>query len=222
MINNNLQQDISILQSAFKTFPTHWDGRESILELKQADYNWRQMEWIGWYFEYKAKQILKNDFAQGDKYENITFDLKKTINWDLKSSAIKTDNHKIILNDKIAMDLSIKEHKYHGEIIALCDVMYNDDNRTFQQWHTELKGGKSDYEKDREQRTSVSRYRKTQATLTEILLLVIQEKDLDNLLIMKQGRNSDGNPRNEKYMIDLEKIGDIEKYIVSFGGNNVL
>ena len=99
--------------------------------------------------------------------------MKGEINWDLKAKAIKSDDHKVILNDRAAMEDSIARHGFHGEIIALCDVEYNDINRSFQRWHSELKGGLSKYEKERKQRTSVSRYRKTKE-LTEILLLYLQ------------------------------------------------
>lgn len=112
------------------------------------------------------------------------------------------------------MKASIARHGFHGEIIALCDVEYNDINRSFQKWHSELKGGLSKYEKERKERTSVSRYRKTKAELTEILFVIFTSNDLSKLSIMKQGRNSNGKPRPEKYMLDLETIDQFyfEKY----------
>jgi len=140
--------------------------------------------------------------------------LKGAINWDLKAKAIKSDDQKVILNDKSAMEQSIENDGFHGEIIALCDVEYNDVNRSFQKWHNELKGGKSNYELERENRTSVSRYRKTKAELTEIILLVFKKNDLDVLATMKQGRNSNGMPRPEKYMLDLETIDNFENCII--------
>ncbi len=100
--------------------------------------------------------------------------------------------------------MSIAQYDAHGLIVALCDVEYNDDDRTFQRWQEELKGGKSRYEIEREQRTSVSRYRKTQAVLIEILFLVITSKNVKFLDFYHQGRNSDGTPRPPKYMLDLE------------------
>lgn len=121
---------------------------------------------------------------------------------------------KLFLNDREAMKASIARHGFHGEIIALCDVEYNDINRSFQKWHSELKGGLSKYEKERKERTSVSRYRKTKAELTEILFVIFTSNDLSKLSIMKQGRNSNGKPRPEKYMLDLETIDQFyfEKY----------
>ncbi|MDR1551971.1 MAG: hypothetical protein LBS69_00710 [Prevotellaceae bacterium] len=208
-------KDIEILKKELPELPQNWDGKECILKLKAADYNWKQMEWWAFYFEYEVKKLLADKFSfPGDRYNNVCFDLKRTINWDLKAKAIKSDETKIILNDKSAMDMSIEKSGCHGEIIALCDVEYNDINRTFQKWHTELKGGKSDYELAREDRTSVSRYRKTKAELIEIVLLILKKDDIDFLLTMKQGRNSNGKPRPEKYMLNLEKIDKFENYVI--------
>jgi len=209
------KKDIKTLKTSLISLPKFWDGKTCVLELKEADYNWRQMEWWAFYFEYKVQNLLVDKFSfPGDRYDNVSFDLKGAINWDLKASAIKSDNQKIILNDKSAMEQSIEKLGYHGEIIALCDVEYNDVDRSFQQWHTELKGGKSDYELARESRTSVSRYRKTKAELTEIVLLIFKAGDLDLLATMKQGINSNGKPRPEKYMLDLETIENYENYII--------
>jgi hypothetical protein len=205
--------DLKVFQECLKKLPKNWDGKDCILELKSADYQWRQMEWWAFYFEYKARQALQNRIQiPGDRFGNVTFDLKGTINWDLKASAIKTHNHVIILNDKEAMDLSVQREGFHGEIIALCDVEYNDQDRSFQKWHTELKGGKSRYELEREKRTAVSRYRKKRATLEEILFVILKPQDLENLNIMQQGRNSDGSPRKVKYMLNLEELDDLEFY----------
>jgi len=209
------KRDIETLAENFHALPTFWDGKTCVLELKEADYNWRQMEWWAFYFEYKMRQVLKGKFDfPGDDYNNTCFDMKGAINWDMKAKAIKSDETKVILNDVAAMQESIDRSGLHGEIIALCDVKYNDTDRTFQKWHTELKGGKSNYELERENRTSVSRYRKTEATLIEIVLLILRKENLDTLLIMRQGRNSNGKPRPEKYMLDLETIDKFENYII--------
>ncbi|MGI6370119.1 MAG: hypothetical protein GX372_04390 [Ignavibacteria bacterium] len=208
-------KDIEIFNDKLKFLPVAWDGKSCILELKDADYNWRQMEWWAFYFEFKAKQLLEKYFQfPGDKFDNVVFDLKGHINWDLKASAIKSHLHKIILNDINAMEQAIEKYGYHGEIIALCDVEYNDKDRSFQKWHTELKGGMSQYEKERKKRTSISRYRKTQAVLTEIIFLVIKADNLEILDIMRQGRNSNGMPRKEKYVLDLERINYFETHIL--------
>jgi hypothetical protein len=209
------KKDIKLFKANLINLPKYWDAKECVLELKEADYQWRQMEWWAFYFEYKVRNLLADKFLfPGDQYDNVSFDMKGAINWDLKAHAIKSNDHKVILNDKLAMEKSIGKLGYHGEIIALCDVEYNDNDRTFQKWHTDLKGGKSNYELAREERTSVSRYRKTKAELTEIILLLITKDNIDYLDTHKQGRNSNGSPRNPKYMLDIELIDKFENYII--------
>jgi hypothetical protein len=49
----------SIHDALWKNLSPLWDGQKAILMLKEADYQWKQMEWIGWFFEWKAKQVLR-------------------------------------------------------------------------------------------------------------------------------------------------------------------
>lgn len=203
----SFNQSLDEIKEKLKMLPKEWDGRECILELKKADYQWRQMEWWAFYFEYKCMLLLRDicEFP-GDRINRVTFDMKYHINFDLKAKAIKSDEHNVILNDTEAMELAIQEHGFHGEIIALCDVEYNDEDRTFQKWHSELKGGLSAYEKERIRRTATSRYRKVRAELCEVLIIVLEKKDLVKLDCYRQGRNANGKPRPPKYMINLEDV----------------
>ena len=148
----------SILRSS--KMPLHWKGKDCILELKSADCNWRQMEWIGFYFEYKFQTLFEKSFDfPGDNFNNVTFDLKGKINWDLKSHSLGKKGH-VILNDKIAMQKSIYKYGYHGDIIACLDVVKDDENDSFKKWHNDLKGELSRYEENRIKRTNKSRKRK--------------------------------------------------------------
>lgn len=206
-MSRTIREDVDVAIDRLGTIHHFWDGRKCILELKEAEYNWRQMEWIGWYFEWLCRQRLNSCFVMpGDRFGNVTFDTKGAINWDFKAKAIKTDSHVAILNDCEATERAIEQDGAYGIIVALLDVEYNDDKRTFQRWHTQLKGGLSRYEKERKSRTSVSRYRKTSATLQEILFAVIRRVDEEFIITHKQGRNSDGSPRRPKYAIDMEKM----------------
>lgn len=167
------REDVAIITNALKEMPVDWDGRRSILELKKNDYQWRQMEWLGFYFEFLCKKYLARvDFKiPGGKYGNVEFDSFRNINWDMKTSAItgKKGTGAIILNDKIATDKSLSDHGGHGIILARLDVECDDDNRKFQQWHNELKGGLSSYEKNRIKRNAGSRRRKTRGEVKQIL-----------------------------------------------------
>ncbi len=210
-MTKKFEDDLAVLKTKLAILPTEWEGKATILEMKEANFQWRQMEWWAFYFEMLCFRLLEGDFKKGNIYRTVTFDLKRSVNWDLKAKAIKSDKHDAILNDKQAMEESVAEHGEHGAIIALCDVEYNDVDRSFQLWHTELKGGKSKYESQREARTSVSRYRKTHATLIEVLFVRFTAENLPLLGTMKQGRNSNSKPRPEKYMLDLE---DLDEFLV--------
>jgi hypothetical protein len=213
-----IESDIGLLKDRLKGIKTAWDGRECVLEMKEADYNWRQMEWWGFYFELLCRRILVSDFEiPGERIGTVQFDMKGAVNWDMKAKAIKSDEHKCILNDSAAIAASVEKYGCHGVLIALCDVEYNDLDRSFQSWHSELKGGLSAYEKLRRARTSVSRYRKTRADLADLLFVRIDADAIERLDVMKQGRNSNGKPRPVKFMLDLESMDDLIVDQISFG-----
>jgi hypothetical protein len=96
--------DICIATRLLSDLPPEWDGKESVCKLKEANYNWRQMEWWSFYFEYLCLSRLRNQFTiPGDSFGKVktaSFDLKRTINWDLKAKAIKSDDHRSILKTK--------------------------------------------------------------------------------------------------------------------------
>jgi len=209
-MTSHFSRDIENAKAALATLPRDWDGKTCVLELKDAGFNWRQVEWWAFYFEYLCNSRLKTTFEiPGEMIGSTRFDLKGSVNWDLKAKAIKSDDHRCILNDKTALDESIKTYGEHGFMIALCDVEYNDEDRTFQKWRTELQGGPSDYTKKRIARTSTSRYRKTRAILNEILFFCLDAAALESLGEMRQGRNSNGKPRPLKYELNLENVDTI-------------
>ena len=202
--------DLKKIMPLLTDLPLRWDGKECILEMKKAQFQWKQMEWWAFYFELLCHNRLGSVLTMpGAKHGSVEWDGKGSINWDFKASAIKTDSHTVPLNDREAMNASIQEHGEHGLIICECDVEYNDCDRSFQQWREELAGGKSDYQKKREKRTDRSRYRKTLAVPVEILFLKFTSESIDRLGIMKQGRNSDGSARKYKYNINLNKCSDL-------------
>lgn len=213
--------DTTVAMKLLSDLPVHWDGKKSILELKEADYNWKQMEWPGFYFEWMCNNKLKQEFEiPGETINNVEFDAKRTINWDFKASSNQASSSLSILNDCQAMEMSMDRHGSHGLIIAKIDVEYDDENRSFQQWQEELKGGKSKYELRRIKRTSRSRLRKVNADLRKLYFVNIQKKYLDKLKKMKQGRNSNGKPRPPKYMIDVAKLEKFPHKKIEFDKTN--
>ncbi len=204
---------ISQLEEILAQMPVVWDGRKAILEMRDANYpHWRQMEWIGFYFQFlcdtKLPPLVK---IPGPKYGKVEFDGFSEIPWDFKAHPDKNanglDNNSVIVNDRIAIASAIKQFGEVGLILAIGEAKYNDENRSFKLWHQELKGGLSNFEKERILRKAHSRLRKTEFRLKEIKLILLDDKIVQGLGSFQEGfRNSDGSPRSAKVLVDINNI----------------
>ena len=69
--------------------PKLWDGKKVISEMKSAGYpHWKQMEWIGFYFQYLCEKHLPSVMQiPGPRYGNVSFDGMKDTPWDFKAHA---------------------------------------------------------------------------------------------------------------------------------------
>lgn len=196
-----------------------WDGRESILEMKESGYpQWKQMEWIGFYFQFLCERHLSDIMEiPGPKYGNVRFDAFKQIPWDFKAHAINTSSHQIIVNDSEATANGIKDYGAVGLILALGKVLYNDEDRTFQKWHEALKGGLSDYSLERIKRGAWSRLRKVSLDLQQISFIKITDDTLVKCGSFQEDfRNADGSPRRPKVLLNLEEIDEELVYFIEF------
>ncbi len=201
------------LEKLLGSMPAMWNGRKAILEMKKAGYpHWKQMEWIGFYFQFlcdtKLPSLVK---IPGPKYGRVEFDGFAEIPWDFKvhpnKNAKGQDNKNVIVNDSLAIAEAIKQFGGAGLILASGDAEYNDENRKFQIWHQKLKGGLSNFEKQRILRKAPSRLRKTAFKLSEIDLILLDDKTIQSLSLFQKGfRNSNGSPRNAKVLLDLDNV----------------
>jgi hypothetical protein len=200
--------------------PKIWDGKTCIEEMrKNGGRNWKQMEWIGFYFQFLCETKLNEIMTiPGPRYGRTGFDgYTDGIPWDFKAHAINTTSHQIIVNDSEATAHAIKEYGSVGLILAMGEVVYNDEARTFQKWHEKLKGGKSKYEKDRIARGAWSRLRKVSYDLKQIAFIQLTDDTLIKCGSFQYGfRNSNGNPRRKKVLIDLEKLNEEVIYFLDF------
>lgn len=202
-----------------KTLPKKWDGRRSIIEMRESNYpQWKQMEWIGFYFQFLCEKSLSSVMQiPGPKYGNVNFDAFKEIPFDFKSHAMNTSSHQIIVNDSKAIGEGIKDYGAVGLILALGKVLYNDDDRTFQKWHEELKGGMSDYSVRRIERGAWSRLRKVSFDLQQISFIKITDKTLIKCGSFQEDfRNADGKARRPKVLLNLEEIDKELQYFIEF------
>jgi len=213
---------IARLDECLQTFPHHWDGKAAITEMREGgSRNWRQMEWIGWYFEYLCQTRLVDALTiPGPTYGSASFDGFHEAPWDFKAHASNTSSHRIIVNDLEAIQEACEQYHAVGLILAVGEVVYNDrETRAFQKWHDEFKGGESYYVKARKERGAWSRLRKVEMTLQEIHLVRV-----DLGLVSRSGRfqkgfrNADGSARRAKLVIDLEHLDDEIIRTIKFSG----
>lgn len=196
---------IDKLAELLAEMPAEWEGHQAILEMKNAGYpHWKQMEWIGFHFQFlcdtKLSSIMK---IPGPKFGRVEFDGFCEIPWDFKVHPTKNakgqGSKSVIVNDRLATVQAIKKFGGAGLILAIGEAIYNDQNRSFQIWHQEQKGGLSNYEKERILRKAPSRLRKTAFRLSEIDLILLDDTMVKRLGSFQEGfRNSDGSPRNAK------------------------
>lgn len=206
----------SLLKSGVST---KWDGRKAILGMKEGgSRHWRQMEWIGFYFQFLCERVLSEVMTiPGPKYGNAEFDGFLEVPWDFKAHATNTSQHNVIVNDLEAVEAAIAEYGAVGVILAVGDVQYNDDDRTFQRWHSGLKGGKSKYELKRIERGAWSRLRKVRFDLKQISLIRLNRTTLSKCGSFQSAfRNADGGSRRAKVLVDLEKIREDVIHFVEF------
>jgi hypothetical protein len=198
-----------IAQRLASLLPRRWDGKECVSELKIADYQWRQMEWIGWWFEYRAKRILKEMGAdEGPEFGHVVFDCSFDGTWDFKSHPLGSGSGGwAYLNDESAVEACIRQGGHVGWIIAVGSAEY-DEGGEFKAWHDRLKGEESDYVRQGRQVGRRSRRRKSAFTLEEIVWFEFRDvASLANAIRigwmkrgMQQGqRNSGGTPRAPKF-----------------------
>jgi hypothetical protein len=199
--------------------PKQWDGKKAILDMKESGcHNWKQMEWIGFYFQFLCERLLNKVMDMpGPKYGNVKFDAFYEMPWDFKAHAMNTSSHQIIVNDSEATANGIRDYGAVGLILAVGEVIYNDEKRTFQRWHQALKGGRSTYEMDRIKRGAWSRLRKISFDLQQISFIKITDSTLIKCgSFQTDFRNANGRPRRAKVLIDLEDIDKELEYFIEF------
>lgn len=218
-LNNDRNARITneIFDRLMSQLPSVWEGKDAILFMKEnGSRNWRQMEWPGWFFEFMCGEILSRDSffeIPGKAYGRVSFDGFREINYDFKShSEFEGSTSKVPTNGYLEVEQAIEEFGQVCFIVACGDVEFDDDNQSFKKWHDELKGKKSAYVLRGEKEGRSSRRRKTKFFLNKILFLFVDKNTLPLVGSFQKGMvNSNGTPRNEKVMIDLNDIR-FEKY----------
>ena len=206
-----------IICPIIKKMPMHWDGKKCILEMKENNgRHWKQMEWIGWYFEYWCNRNLKGvmEMPYSKKYGNVSFDGYLKIPWDFKAHVTQSGD-KIIVNDLQAIKKAINDFGCVGLIIVNGSAAYDNELQDFKEWHDEQKGKITDYVLKNIERGAPSRRRKVSMKISKISFVKLDNDCLDKYGIKhNQGRNSNGKPRKPKVALDLTEICDCTEYVI--------
>lgn len=210
------EEVISLFDQLIKVLPKFVDGKKAILEMKDGgSRNWRQMEWIGFWFEFFLEKNLIPILggARGPTFGTTQFDFKKKFVWDLKAHPSGSNN--LILNDQIAIKNCIESEHGLGFIIISGTAKY-DSNGGFKKWHDKLKGGTSIYEKERVARGASSRRRKISFEPEQLHALWFDDIGEINSAV-KDGwlksfqtdmKNSNGKPRPAKFQFNLGTVSE--------------
>ena len=207
------------IEGALNSIPKVWDGKAAILEMKENGYShWRQMEWIGFYFQYLCERRLEKLFEfQTPTYGRASFDGFFHIPFDFKAHATNTSAHALVVNDEEAIMCALCSYGAVGLLIAVGDVVYNDADRSFLKWHEELKGQPSNYMLQNRARGAWMRLRKCSMTLRQIAIVELTEASLAKCgSFQTDFRNSNGNARRAKISIDLEKLDSEIIYCINY------
>jgi len=204
---------IEVLQ---RIMPRHVDGQQAIIQMRdEGSRNWKQMEWIGFWFEHLVERSVRPLIGGrvGPTVGRVTFDLQIDRVWDLKVHPEESGST-VILNDQEATDAVISDFGGLGFIVVWGNATYDDGDGSFKDWHDALKGGTSAYEVERIRRDAPSRRRKTafrpmgaKALWLPDLETVARAQRTGWLSDFQEGmRNSNGGGRRSKYKVNLEKV----------------
>jgi hypothetical protein len=220
------EEALTIRKLLINSIPKQWDGKASILEMKSSgSKQWKQMEWPGFYFEFKANQCLLEKFGTStpfklDSRRNVDFSHEGK-NWDFKHHTIQNNkNSWIPSNDVEFIEHCIQKTGHWGLIVGVGDSVMGEKSRTceFRVWHTNLGGGPSEYSRRKTAEGANTRARKISSNLEEIFLIEFTSIGQLNFAIeegwaspnfQKNMKNSNNVPRKAKYKFLLDKIADI-------------
>lgn len=180
----------------------YWDGRTCVETMRSSEYrNWRQTEWVGWYFEYLGVPALVDAFGGGPrKVLNTSFDYSLRSTWDLKAHGTGKERG-AILNDLDAIDACLLEGTGLGFIVLTGDSDFTD-SASFDTWHREQRGASERHERSRALKSGFTPRRLDAFHLADADALDAA-KASGEYTTWQPGRQQSGAPRKPKLKINF-------------------
>lgn len=224
-LSSEVPKDIFLLHENFSKLDKTWHGEIIGQEMYEAgDKNWSQIEWIGWGFEFWAKNNLRHYFQihdDIDEADRTLLDAHKNFSWDFKTHVTHNANGKpnllVPLNDKQAIDGVLSKYGQVGFIVAEGSATFGN---KFEEWRMKTKGSLSKAQIRNKAEGRPSRKRKDTFTFNHINVYILNNEDFEKLkndkiiTIFKQGKQADGSPRKEKYNFAISKVKPSYKFMV--------
>ncbi len=216
-----LKEIYNYFANFFKSLNKTWLGIEAYKEMQQNNYsNYRQGEWQGWYFEYLFEDYLSKNKTNvvslyGDKKKDgIDFDLVfSEDDWlfgDLKADEIDSD---IIGNKFDSFEKVIIKH--NGQVYYICALCEceKDSKHNYEVtklWNSYREPSKR-YVNIEEIKSGYGNKMKYSVKIKEFNILKIDKTMYEILKLQpyKQGKNSDGKPRQPKLKITKDLISNM-------------
>ena len=212
MVKKKIIDTVEKLRLASQNIPKVWDGRESTLEMKDANFKyWKQTEWMDFYFKFLCQKYFTGTIdLPGKKYGITEFDAFREISWDFRVDSIDPSTYSVTANDAGAIADTISDCGYYGIILAIGNMKFDDKETSFKKWHDELRGKVSKYDTNKINGGIMSRTHKTAFTLEEIHFVCFDTETLGQCggSFQKGFRNADGSSRREKVTVNIRKVPD--------------
>lgn len=201
------------LRLASQSMPKVWDGRESILEMRDAGFEyWRQAEWIEFYFKFLCQKHFAGIIDMpGKKYGITVFDAFCEISWDFKVDSVDSGAYSVPANDAEAIADTLNDYGSYGMIVAIGDTKCDDKGTSFKKWHDELRARVNKYDANKINNGIMSRTRKRAFTLEEIHFICFDSETLHQCCSLFQdgfGETDRNSPKHKEVRIDTGKIPD--------------
>lgn len=190
---------IQALTELCEALPSFLDGRTILDSMHDRNQkNWKQTEFLAFYIEDFALNFLENFGFETNKYSikglgkgNVVIDTFKEFPIDVKTSFKQAD---CPFNDKFVVDKVIEEFGKIG-VIKIVSNGIEDSDFELTKYYKHLKG-------DFDEVSPKARKVKKGANILGVDYYEILSNSC--LKLFYQGKNSNGNPRNPKYLIPKE------------------
>ncbi len=191
-----------------------YDKLAEASERDNMNYGYKQIEVSAFNLEYAIREVhgdiesfpfVYTSDRPDNERENYCPDFKNMLTGHYLDAKLHCSaDNKAILNDEHAIRKIVEEDGYIDILVA--EATYTPDDSTYRQYRELRNGGKSRYQIKNENNETNHRMIKAATTINQFAVYRVDKDMLANQLalsIMKQGKNSNGKPRNTKFVLDL-------------------